>query len=81
MTIQTVSNAFWLSLYVLMLIDCFRFIISYLTKYDFIVLLFTSITILYSANFLQLIDSSTYYYKYQQIQSASSFISYYQSMI
>lgn len=81
MTTQTVSDAFWLCIYELMLIGCFRFIISYLTKYDFIVSLFTSITILYSANFLQLIDSSTYYYKYHQIQSASSFISCYQSMI
>lgn len=67
MTIQTVSNAFWLSLYGLMLIDCFRFVISYLTKYDYIVLLFTSITILYSANFFYLIDLPIYYYEYQEI--------------
>lgn len=81
MTTQTVSDAFWVCLYGFNAHSCFRFIIRYLTKYDSIVLLLTSITILYSANFLQLIDSSTYYYKYQQIQSASSFISCYQPMI
>lgn len=81
MTTQTVSDAFRLCLYGLMLIDCFRFIISILTKYDFNVVLLTSITILYSIYFLHLIDLPTYYYEYQQIQSAPSFISYDQSMI
>lgn len=56
MTTQTVSDAFWVCLYGLMLIAVLD--LSY-----------------------AILQRSTYYYKYQQIQSASSFISCYQSMI
>lgn len=53
---QTVFGEFYLILYELLVIECFRFTISFLTKHDFIIVLFTSITILYSVKVLDLID-------------------------
>ncbi len=61
MATQTVSGTFYLRLYELLVIECFRFTISFLTKYDVIVVLLTLMSKLYSVNFFHPVDLSTNY--------------------
>lgn len=58
---QTVFGEFYLILYELLVIECFRFTISFLTKYDVNVVLLTLMTKLYSVNFFPPVDLPTNY--------------------
>lgn len=61
MATYTVSGIFYLRLYELLVIECFRFTISFLTKCDVIAVLLTLMTKLYSVNFFHPADLSTNY--------------------